>query len=104
MVFFVPESEATQDLIVGAGSDCLFSVVPQENPQVTACWAVGRGEIRSGQALGGGHSITPATHKTSLDLLILLLTARLPSHHRYNVSEFRSRVGAEALSRRSAST
>ena len=37
MVFLVPESEATQDLIVGTGSDFLFSLVPQENPQVAAC-------------------------------------------------------------------
>src|SRR5271163_3949388 len=32
MVFLVPESEATQDLIVRTGSDFLLSVVPKENP------------------------------------------------------------------------
>jgi hypothetical protein len=37
MVFLVPESEATQDLIVGTGSDFLFAVVPKEDPQIAAC-------------------------------------------------------------------
>jgi hypothetical protein len=59
MVFLVPESEATQDLIVGTRIDFLFSVVPQEDPQIAARWSVIRNEIRSRQAHGGGHSITP---------------------------------------------
>ena len=49
MVLLVPEFEATQDLIVGTGSDFLFSVVPQENPQIAARWSVIRNEIRSRQ-------------------------------------------------------
>src|SRR5271156_4210849 len=45
MVFLVPESEASQDLVVGTGSDFLFSVVPQPDPQVAACWSVIRSEV-----------------------------------------------------------
>jgi hypothetical protein len=46
----VPESKPTQNLIVGAGSSLGFSTVPQEDPQVAACWSVKRNEIGGCQA------------------------------------------------------
>ena len=65
MVSLVLNSEPPQDYLVGTGLHFLFLLVAQEDPQIATRWSVIRNEIRSRHANGGGHSITPATHKTT---------------------------------------
>ena len=40
MISLVSESKPSQDYLVRAGFCFLLSVVPQEHPQVAACWAM----------------------------------------------------------------
>jgi hypothetical protein len=55
VLFFVLNSETTQNLLKGAWFGFLFTLLPQENPHFTEAWTVVRHEIRGNHP----HNVPP---------------------------------------------